>query len=371
MTYCASCPRIAARLRDVTYPHNQLYWATVIFLTLFEMVIVILNCILYANEAEEKGMLIALSIFHLILDAASLVIAKGIYKYLQKTRMSVASPQRLHVKKVPRPQSCVLHFITSFPSEWIRFYCCVMIMKSFEEAYSTTMMIQVFMGPIMSFYTLRQMSFNVLIWVNSNDCQYIINTLFTHLAITANFFWVIIMLTVATLSREWTDHNATSAVTLAVGSASGQLGTLIFVLVQGFRKKSSKTNTSVVPYAKKSKMKSKKLSTKDSSARIHRMKKFIQPSMLDTILEQEKNMGLDPLEEQLLVAEITSLLKNHPKEWVAIPEIKMHLKIKLQFYDWSEYGYMDDKQFFVDHKDIYGMKYSEYKPRELLVNLRI
>lgn len=358
MTYCTSCPELAARIRDITYPHNKLYWATVIFLTLSEMAIVLINCIIYAKETEEQATLIILSTFQLILDSASLVIAKGIFDYLSKADKN--RPSKISTKRVPKSQACVFHFITSFPSEWIRFSCCVLMMSNFEEEYSITIVMQCFLGPVMSFYTLRQMVFNALIWVNSNDCQYVLNSLFTHLAITANFFWVMIMLSIATLSREWTDGNQRSAVVLAVGSAIGQLGTLFIILVQGF-KKQKKKKKSVVPESKDSPRSQKKLRAQASSARLDRfnkIKKFIPKSMMDDDFgEQEMRMGLAPLNENTLVQEIQSLIQNHPHEWVSIQEVEIHLKIKLQFSDWSEYGYMDHKQFLVRHKKIFQMKF--------------
>lgn len=374
MAYCTSCPETAARIRDITYPHNKLYWATVIFLTVLEMLLVLINCILYAEQTQEKGKLITLSIFQLLLDAASIVIAAGIWKNLHVIKLG----RRKSSENVPHPQSCVFHFITSFPSEWVRFYCCVLIMASFEEEnYSIAILIQCFMGPVMSFYTLRQMIFNALIWVNKNDCQYVINTLFTHLAITANLLWVLIMLAIGTISREWTDENTQSAAQLALVSASGQLGTLFMILTQGYccRGKKSKAQINVLPRAQKVNHKMKKRLNsnpkKSNNERLERIKRFVPQSMMNmSDLEQSLKMGLDPLNESALIKEINLALQNHPNEWVNIKEIVMHLKIKIHFIDWSEYGFIDHKQFLIKNKNIYQMKFQDNNKNELLLKLR-
>lgn len=385
MSYCASCPEIAAKTRAISNPHNQYYWSTVIVFTLFEIIITVINVVRYARYLNNLTAVVINTVITILFDLASLKVAFDIFMVLSQSDHNT----------LPKPMQCMIHFFLSFVSEWLRFYVSACLLAECTNGYPKLLIIQAFVGPTMSFFTLRQMLFNALLWVNNSDCQYVLNTLFTHLAVISIFLYVIISLLIVVLAEDWNEGETMNAVVLGGISSACQIGVLLIVSVQHLfcpkaSRKSSRSSASKVAVMPKSESPTKTSKVKFSitkrlsqhgsmnSKRKNKKKKFLQCSSMMSLEETEKTeeetFDIEPLNEHTLKKTICETINNVGDDdgWLDILTIEVTLKLKLHFYSWSEYGFADSKQFFLKFRNTFEMKYAskDTGKRQLMVRIR-
>merc|ERR1712048_68878 len=100
--------------------------------------------------------------------------------------------------------------------------------------------------------------------------------------------------------------------------------------------------------------------------------KHVVPSSMANVFEfdpvqQEKSLGLDPLNEDTLLKTVINSVETHDEEWIASTDIESILRWKIHFYSWTEYGYIDVKHFFVSQRKHFKMKLED---RVLYIKMR-
>jgi len=336
------------------------------FLTSFELCLTLVNVILYCSTPDAFEIILIVLIF--VCDLVSLFIASKIFFFLN---------QRITKDKVLLPSmlSSFLHFIMTYPVEWMRFYCAVLLVISTKK-YASSLLLQVFISTTLSFWHVRQLVHNILVFIVSNDCQYVLNTLLQHVSNISIYLFVLIRIGVQLGAGVW-DKNSIPAVLQTIYlSVTMQLSVLFVIMIQGVSDlfelmcpgRSSETSwaankVSVVTPAMNPIEQSLSTESESISHRKKRKKKIrkILPKSMISVpnfsKKQAEMFGLEEITPETLLQEILEL--TDATLWTSSKELEGSLRWKLQFYDWSEFGFLDAKHFFSQYDSYFQIKFDK------------